>query len=158
MSSEPNLTNKVDPKDFNTKTKWELQAQKDDKQRAEKSEVIKKIFNPIELTRDANKIHEVDLPVLGLLKYGELTLDDSFTIAKCKGDADKTSMAAYLMLKKAYPEMPSYTTENIGEWRKKMPMAEGAALLIFIRGTPAFLRTQSLPGLNTTQKPKKSVK
>jgi hypothetical protein len=158
MSSEPNLTNKVDPKDFNTKTKWELQAQKDDEQRAEKSEVIKKIFNPVELTKNSNKIIEVDLPVLGLLKYGELTLDDSFTIAKCKGDADKTSMAVYLMLKKAYPEMPNYTTENIGEWRKTMPMAEGAALLLFIRGTPAFLRTQSLPGFDTAQKPKKSTR
>jgi hypothetical protein len=67
-------------------------------------------------------------------------------------------MAAYLMLKKAYPEMPQHTPENIREWTKSMPMAEGATLLLSIRGTPAFLRTQSLRGSPQTAKHSKSPK
>ena len=93
-------------------------------------------------------IHEQDDPELGLVKYGELTLNDAFVIEKCRSDQDKTAMAAYLMLKKAYPAMKDYTPDNILEWQKTMPMAEGAMLLLFIRNTPAFLRTQSLPGFS----------
>ena len=85
-----------------------------------------------------------------------LALHDAFIIEKCKSDAEKTSMAAYLMLKKGNPSMPTYTPENISEWQKTMPMAEGALLLLFIRKAPAFLRTQSLPGLIKTETPKTS--
>jgi hypothetical protein len=144
-----------DAADFSKPTKYEQAAAEAEAKEAAHVAVVKKLFDPAALTRQANLIHEVEAPVLGTLRYGELTLDDSFLIAQCKNDADKTSMAAYLMLKKAYPEMPAYTTVNIGEWRKTMPMAEGAALLLFIRGTPAFLRTQSLPGLIAVQKPTK---
>jgi hypothetical protein len=126
-------------------------AQEDDARRA----VAPKLFNPAELMKRASTLNEADHPILGKIRYGELTLDDSFMISKCKTDEDKSAMAAYLMLKKAYPEIPQYTPQNISEWSKSMPLAEGAALLFFIRGTPAFLRTQSVRGLRQTQMPKK---
>ena len=146
---------KDEAQDFSKPTKWELQARAEEQKEAAIREVAPKLFNPTELTKSVQLIHEAERPLLGKIRYGELTLDDSFTIAECKTDADKTSMAAYLMLKKAYPEMPNYTPENIGEWRKTIPLAEGAALFLFIRGAPAFLRAQSVSGYATTEKRKK---
>lgn len=122
---------------------------------AAKAAIASKLFNPMELTKRAKQVLEGNSPVLGKIRYGELTLADSFTISECKTDADKTCMAAYLMLKKGYPAMPNYTPINISEWKKTMPMAEGAALLLFIRSTPAFLRVQSIPGLVRTETPRK---
>ena len=148
-------TVKDEAQDFCRPTKWELQAKENEEREAEAKAVASKLFSPSELTMQSKQIHEAAVPVLGKLRYGELTLDDSFTIAKCKTDADKSCMAAYLILKKAYPEMPLYTPENIGQWSKSMPLAEGAALLLFIRNTPAFLRTQSVHGLNQTKTRKK---
>jgi hypothetical protein len=138
--------------DFSKPTKWELQAQADDAKKAEAKATVHKQFSPTELTKQAKSIHEADVPLLGHLKYGELTLDDSFIIAKCKTDADKSSMAAYLMLKKAYPEMPNYGPENVSKWAQSMPLAEGAMLLQFLKGTPAFLRVQSLRGSTPMKK------
>jgi hypothetical protein len=126
-----------------------------EQEQAAANETLSKLFNPAELTKQTKQIHTAEAPMLGTIRYGELTLDDSFVISQCSTDADKSSMAAYLMLKKAYPEMPNYTPANIAEWRKTMPMAEGAALLLFLRGTPAFLRTQHISGLVTTAQRKK---
>jgi hypothetical protein len=153
MSTKPS---KIDPKDFSKKTKWEIQAEQDEKVQAKVESVAKKLFDPAKLTELVNTIHEEDDPNLGVIRYGELSLHDAFIIEKCKSDAEKTSMAAYLMLKKGNPSMPTYTPENISEWQKTMPMAEGALLLLFIRKAPAFLRTQSLPGLIKTETPKTS--
>jgi hypothetical protein len=153
MSTKPL---KIDPKAFSKKTKWELQAEQDEKVQAKVESVAKKLFDPAKLTELVNTIHEEDDPNLGVIRYGELSLHDAFIIEKCKSDAEKTSMAAYLMLKKGNPSMPTYTPENISEWQKTMPMAEGALLLLFIRKAPAFLRTQSLPGLIKTETPKTS--
>ncbi len=143
------------PIDFGKKTKYELQAEKQEAEEAEAKAVAARLFNPLELMKTASTISEAEDPTLGKIRYGELTLDDSFTISKCKSDEDKSSMAAYLMLKKAYPEMPEFTPENIKKWAQSMPMAEGAALLLFLRGTPAFLRAQSLRGLPQTKMLKK---
>jgi hypothetical protein len=149
------MSAKVDPKDFSKKTKWEEQAEAEDVNQAKIDSAQRKLFDPIKLTQDSALIHEQDDPELGLVKYGELTLNDAFVIEKCRSDQDKTAMAAYLMLKKAYPAMKDYTPDNILEWQKTMPMAEGAMLLLFIRNTPAFLRTQSLPGFRKTATPKR---
>jgi len=140
------MATKKEAVDFSKPTKWELQTQADDAKQAEAKATAQKQFSPTELTKQAKSIHEADVPLLGYLKYGELTLNDSFIIAKCKTDADKSSMAAYLMLKKAYPEMPTYGPENVSEWAQSMPLAEGAMLLQFLKGTPGFLRVQSLRG------------
>ena len=153
MSTKPT---KTDPKDFSKKTKWELQAEQDEKIQAKVESVAKKLFDPAKLTELVNTVHEEEDPHLGVIRYGELSLHDAFIIEKCKSDAEKTSMAAYLMLKKGNPSMPTYTPENISEWQKTMPMAEGALLLMFIRKAPAFLRTQSLHGLIQTETPKTS--
>ena len=122
-------TKNDEAQDFSKPTKWELQAKEHEEKEAEAKAVASKLFSPSELTKQSKQIHEATVPVLGKLSYGELTLDDSFTIAKCKTDADKSSMAAYLMLKKAYPEIPVYTEENIQLWAKSIPLAEGAILL-----------------------------
>ncbi len=147
MASPP----KQAPIDFSKKTKFELDAEKQEAKEAKAKAVATKLFNPVELMKSASTITESEAPGLGLVKYGELTLDDSFTISKCKSDEDKSSMAAYLMLKKAYPEMPTFTPENIKRWAMSMPMAEGASLLLFLSGTPAFLRAQSLRGYAPTK-------
>ena len=135
--------------------KFQAQAGAADAKQDKINAVQKRLFNPTKLTEQVNVIHEEEDPNLGVIRYGELSLHDAFTIENCKSDADKTSMAAYIMLKKGNPEMPVYTPENIGEWQKNMPMAEGALLLLFIRKSPVFLRTQSLPGLIKTELPKK---
>lgn len=145
----------VKPYDFSIKTKWELQAQEEEVKAAKQDSAQRRLFDPVKLTENADMIHEEEDPQLGFIKYGELTLFDAFVIEKCKSDQDKTSMAAYLMLKKGNPGMPDYTPDNISEWQKTMPMAEGAMLLLFIRRTPAFLRTQSLPGSAKTATPKR---
>ena len=144
--------------DFSKPSKWMLQAQAFEAKQIAVKTVASKLFDPIELTRQAKAIHEAELPILGKFRYGELTLDDSFVIDSCKSDAEKSSMAAYIMLKKAYPEMPVYAPENIKQWAQSMPLAEGAALLQFLSETPAFLRVQSLPGLAQTKTQKKLSK
>ncbi len=141
--------------DFSKPTKWELQAQEQEAKEAKRKEQVAKLFNPVALMKSTQEIHEADFPVLGMIRYGELTLADSFIIQKCENDEDKTCMAAYLMLKKAYPDMPEYTAKNIRSWIETFPLPEGAALLIFVRGTPTFLRAQSLNGLVSTVKLKK---
>lgn len=142
------------PIDFSKKTRFELEADKQEAKEAHAKASAAKLFDPVELMKSASAITEDKAPGLGLIRYGELTLGDSFTISKCKSDEDKSSMAAYLMLKKAYPEMPTFTPETIRKWAESMPMAEGAALLLFLRGTPAFLRAQSLCGSAPTKTPK----
>lgn len=144
--------------DFSKPSKWMLQAQAFDARQAEVKMVASKLFDPVELTRQAKTIHEAEVSLLGKFRYGELSLDDSFIIDRCKSDAEKSSMAAYLMLKKAYPEMPVYEPENIKQWAQSIPLAEGAALLQFLSGTPAFLRVQSLRGSAPTKMLKKSSK
>ncbi len=116
-----------------------------------------RIFNPIELLKRASEIREFDHPTLGKIRFGELTLEDSEVLRKCKTDADKTAMALYLMLKKAYPEMPTYTTENINKFYGAFPMTEGAALLKFVSEQPAFLQQTSVTGSVAVEKRKKSA-
>jgi hypothetical protein len=111
-----------------------------------------RIFDPQLLIHRAGQIHEVEHPVLGLLLYGELTFADSFEINKCKTDVEKTEMVAYLMLSKAYPDIPR-------DFLKRMPLVEGAALIDFLTQQPAFLSPlkRSPNGSKTTRKPKNSA-
>jgi hypothetical protein len=114
-----------------------------------------KLFNPAELIRRASEIREFNHPQLGLIRFGELTMADSEIIHQCKSDADKTAMAVYLMLKKAYREMPIYTPENISEFYRAFPVMEGAALLQFVSELPVFLQRNSATGSEAVDKPKK---
>jgi hypothetical protein len=100
----------------------------------------------------AGKIHEVEHPVLGMLRYGELTFEDSFEINKCKTDVEKTEMVAYLMLSKAHPDIPK-------DFLKRMPLVEGAALIDFLTKQPAFLSPPKLSpnGSKTIRKRKNSA-
>ena len=116
-----------------------------------------KLFNPAELMRRASEIREFNHPQLGKIKFGELTMADSEIIRQCTSDQDKTAMAVYLMLKKAYPEMPAYTPENISEFYRSFPVMEGAALLQFVSELPVFLQTNSTTGSKAVDTPKKSA-
>jgi hypothetical protein len=122
-------------------------AEHDEKQKAKG-----RIFNPQLLMHRAGQIHEVEHPVLGLLRYGELTFEDSFEINNCKTDVEKTEMVAYLMLSKAYPNIPK-------DFLKRMPLVEGAALIDFLTKQPTFLSQakRSPNGLKTTCKHKNSA-
>jgi hypothetical protein len=118
-------------------------------------ETTAKLFNPTELMRRATEIREFNHPQLGLIRFGELTIADSEIIRQCTSDADKTAMAVYLMLKKAYPEMPTYTPENISGFYKAFPVMEGAVLLQFVSELPVFLQRNSATGSEVVGKLKK---
>ena len=110
-----------------------------------------RIFDPKLLINRAEQIHEVVHPVLGLLRYGELTFEDSFEINKCKTDVEKTELVAWLMMSKGYPDLPK-------DFLKRMPLVEGAALIDYLTKNPCFLSPQnsSRTGSTTTSKPKTS--
>ena len=91
-----------------------------------------KIFDPLKLLERASKLHTVDHPVLGQLQYGELTFRDAFEINKCETDTEKTETIAWLMLRKAYPELPK-------DFLTRMPLIESAALVDFLVKQPSFL-------------------
>jgi hypothetical protein len=110
-----------------------------------------RIFDPRLLIERASKVIEVQHPVLGLLRYGELTFEDSFEINKCATDIEKTEMVAYLMVSKAYPDLPR-------DFLKRMPLVEGAALIDHLTKNPRFLSQTktSRNGSRTTGKRKTS--
>jgi hypothetical protein len=110
-----------------------------------------RIFDPRLLIERASKIIEINHPILGLLRYGELTFEDSFEINKCGTDVDKTEMVAYLMMSKAYPDLPR-------DFLKRMPLVEGAALIDHLTKNPRFLSQTktSRNGSRTTGKRKTS--
>jgi hypothetical protein len=134
-------------------SRFERMAAEDEARRANSA----KLFSPTDLLRRASEIREFDHPLLGRIRFGELTLEDSEVLRKCKTDADKTAMALYLMLKKAYPEMPTYTPEDISKFYGAFPMVEGAALLKFVSEQPSFLPQESATGSAAVEKRKKSV-
>ncbi len=122
-----------------------------------KRKTAAKLFSPADLMRRASEIREFQHPTLGTIRFAELTLQDSEILRQCKTDADKTAMALYLMLKKAYPEMPTFTPENISGFYGAFPMAEGAELLKFLSEQPSFLPQDSASGSAAVAKPKKSA-
>jgi hypothetical protein len=120
-----------------------------------KREGAAKVFDPVALLKRASEIHEFTHPTLGIVRFGELTLNDSAFLEKCTTPAAKTAMTLYLMLKKAHPDLPEYTPENILEFYNVFPLAEGAALLQFISEQPSFLpKKDSKNGLPSTAEPK----
>ena len=106
--------------------------------------VAAKIFDPVALLKRASEIHQFTHPTLGIVRFGELTLNDSVILEKCKTPDAKTAMTLYLMLKKANPGLPEYTPENILEFYNLFPLAEGAALLQFISEQPSFLPKKAI--------------
>jgi hypothetical protein len=112
-----------------------------------------KIFDPVALMARANEIHEVTHPDLGVIRFGELKLSDSELISKCKEKDNRSAMAVYLMLKKAYPQMQNYTPETIKDFYKTFPMVEGTQLLQFFLSQPCFLDEKSECGSKQTQAP-----
>ena len=98
-----------------------------------------KIFDPHKLLERASKLYTVDHPVLGQLQYGELTFRDAFEINKCKTDTEKTETIAWLMLRKAYPELPK-------DFLTRMPLIESAALVDFLVKQPGFLSIAKTSG------------
>ena len=114
---------------------------------------VARLFDPVALMNRAGEIHEVKHPQLGTIKYRELMLSDSEIISKCTTKDDKSAMAIYLMLKKAYPQMPDYTPETIAGFYRAFPMAEGTSLLQFFLSQPCFLGEKSANGSNQTQAP-----
>jgi len=109
-----------------------------------KREVAAKVFDPVALLRRASEIHQFTHPALGIVRFGELTLNDSAALEKCPTPAAKTAMTLYLMLKKANQSLPEYTPDNILEFYNVFPLAEGAALLQFISEQPSFLPKKTL--------------
>ena len=118
----------------------------------EESERAKgRIFDPARLLERASKIHSVDHPILGTVQLGELTFRDAFEINKCKTDLEKTETVAWLMMKKAYPDLPR-------DFLSRMPLIESAALIDFLTKQPAFLSAtnSSRSGSKTISKRKSS--
>ena len=95
-----------------------------------------RIFDPYELMARTDGIKTVDHPVLGKLKFGELTFEDAFEIDKCETNGKKTETIAWLMMRKAYPDLPR-------DFLTRMPLIEGAALIDFLTKQPGFLSPQN---------------
>jgi hypothetical protein len=110
-----------------------------------------RVFDPYELLARTDGIQTVDHPVLGKLQFGELTFEDAFEIDKCKTDALKTETIAWLMMRKAYPDLPR-------DFLSRMPLMEGAALIDFLTKRPGFLLVQKRlqSGSKTVRKRKTS--
>jgi hypothetical protein len=94
-----------------------------------------RVFDPYELLARTDGIQTVDHPVLGKLQFGELTFEDAFEIDKCGTDAQKTETIAWLMMRKAYPDLQR-------DFLSRMPLMEGAALIDFLTKRPGFLLVQ----------------
>jgi hypothetical protein len=139
------------PENVERVEKFKAMAQAQEKHVADSLEVAAKLFDPVALIKRAGEIHVVQHPTLGLIKFGELKLSDSETVNKCKDHQDRSAMAVYLMLKKAYPDLPEYTAESIGEFYRVFPMVEGGALLAFFTVQPCFLGEKSKSGFELTR-------
>lgn len=111
-----------------------------------------RIFDPLELIDRASKIHSFEHPILGTVMFGELTFRDAFEINKCKTDVEKTETVAWLMMKKAYPELPP-------DFLTRMPLIESAALIDFLTKQPGFLSATktSKSGSKTIRRHKRSA-
>ena len=118
----------------------------------EKDQAAKgRIFDPYELLARTDGIQTVDHPVLGKLRFGELTFEDAFEIDKCATDAQKTETIAWLMMRKAYPKLPR-------DFLSRMPLIEGAALIDFLTKRPGFLSVQkSLQSGSRTVRKRKTL-
>ena len=138
-----------DPKNVAAHLKFKAIADAHDEKVAEGA----KFFDPVALMARANEVHEVRHPQLGIIRFGELMLSDSEIVSKCKTKDDRSAMAVYLMLKKAYPEMADYTPDTIGGFYRAFPMVEGTSLLQFFLSQPCFLGEKSSNGSNQTQAP-----
>ena len=138
-----------DPKNVAAHEKFKALADAHDKKDAE----VAKFFDPVALMARAGEVHEVRHPQLGVIRFGELMLSDSEIVSKCKTKDDRSAMAVYLMLKKAYPEMPEYTPDTIDGFYRAFPMVEGTSLLQFFLSQPCFLGEKSANGSNQTQAP-----
>jgi hypothetical protein len=117
---------------------------------AEESERAKgKIFDPLKLIDRASKIHSIKHPTLGTVQFGELTFRDAFEINKCESDIEKTETVAWLMMKKAYPDLPK-------DFLSRMPLIESASLVDLLTKQPTFLSATktSQNGSKTTHKHK----
>ena len=57
-----------------------------------KREAAAKIFDPVALLKRASEIHQFTHPTLGIVRFGELTLNDSVILEKCKTPDAKTAM------------------------------------------------------------------
>ena len=140
-AKDPVFSNPLDtPENQERIAKFKAQADAADQKKMDAA----KIFDPVALLKRASEIHEFTHPTLGIVRFGELTLNDSAILEKCKTPASKTAMTLYLMLKKAHPGLPEYTPENILEFYNVFPLAEGAALLQFISEQPSFLPKKPL--------------
>ena len=137
-----------DPENQERWNKFKQEADAEDARR----EAAARAFDPRLLMERAGKIHEVDHPILGTLRFGELTFEDSFEINKCKTDVEKTELVAYLMMSKAYPGIPK-------DFLKRMPLIEGAALIDFLTKQPVFLSSpkNSRGGSKATRRRKASA-
>jgi len=139
------------PENVERHKKFKEMADAHDNKAAEASSVASRLFDPVALMARASEIHEVRHPQLGIIKFGELMLSDSELVRKCKGQEDRSAMAVYLMLKKAYPEMQEFTTETIGSFYKAFPLVEGGPLLKFFLSQPCFLGEKSKNGSKQVQ-------
>ena len=146
------VDNKAAVADPENQKKWNLfkgQSDAEDQKRNSALVASQRVFDVQQLLERAATIREVEVPGLGRIRFGELTFEDSFEINKCKTDVEKTEMVAYLMLCKAYQDIPR-------DFLKRLPLVEGAALIDFLTKQPAFLSPpkSSQPGLRTVRKRK----
>jgi len=91
-----------------------------------------KQFNPKDLL--TKKIHVVNDPELGEVKFGDLTIGDSTEISKTETDEEKGLRIVFIALSKAYPDL---TFEDVKQFS-----LQKAARLINIIGVQQGLLTK----------------
>ena len=72
---------------------------------------MEKVFDPKRLARETRELVTVTDEVLGTLRYGRLTVDDMTQLNQTTDPTERSLVAAYLMLKKAYPDITLYDVE-----------------------------------------------
>ena len=122
----------ADPENQKKWNQFKGQSDAEDQKRNSALLASQRVFDVQQLLERAATIREVEVPGLGRVRFGELTFEDSFEVNKCNTDVEKTEMVAYLMLCKAYPDIPR-------DFLKRMPLVEGATLIDFLTKQPAFL-------------------
>jgi hypothetical protein len=103
----------------------------------------KKLFDPKELVKDSRKVRTTSDPELGIISYKPLTFGDLEEINKAGSNEEKSILALYKMLKKAYPDL---TMDDVREFG----LDTVQRLLKLIVGPNGFLQVPKTlqPGLS----------
>lgn len=116
-----------------------------EKKQAQKAE----IFDPVQVIKDAQEIHYLKDPKLGVIRYTPLTNEDLFALNKIPDKQARTREIIFRLLHKASPDLKVQDVD-------KMPMATTTRLLDLLVVDEDFLKTSAK--LASGSRPTKTLK